>query len=413
MHTDTREEFVHPSRTVHVSYDFKDQAWSYALAHVPRDAVIIANHLDDVTPRLLESKGTGISQKSSVMKSRVIKSLPEAHKPKTVIAASYSIPRVIIAMFQLGYAIVTVYQSRGNQIEHYGYAAFALTVIPYAIMSLINLLGHMLTPDYHALYLVASDVIDEAIKRGCRFDGVVGRLEQDMDDRSAVCEVFDGGERNSGTEFLYSDATISKTFPISVVDYTSQSLAKSWSRNYLKKMAEAILAKAARRRYVNKKVDEVAQDLSASVFIPSCSEFRRLNSYTYPTDKNRSQMTPQGSFGFSSQKSTVDWRVLVCILDAGVIMGIIGGITGLRSGQASNSQLNWILHWYNLGACFSGFEIFDGIQNRAWPEPDMGPPPKYDVWLMLLPCVLYGVPAIGGHIVVLNMLYDWGSCILI
>jgi hypothetical protein len=96
--------------------------------------------------------------------------------PKPVIAASYSLPKAMIAIFQLGFAMWTLYQSKGRQLDYYGYAAFGPTVIPYALMSFVNLLGNMLVPDYNALYLIGSDVMDEAIRRGARFDGVVGRL---------------------------------------------------------------------------------------------------------------------------------------------------------------------------------------------------------------------------------------------
>ena len=146
VYTDTCEQYVHPSKTVQGLYDFKDQGWSYALAHVPRDALVTVNRSENVTPRRLESVGTGNST-SSTLATEVVESLPGHQTPSSpIIAASYSIPKAVIAIVQLGYATVTLYQSRGNQIEHYGYAAFALTVIPYAIMSLINLLGNILTP---------------------------------------------------------------------------------------------------------------------------------------------------------------------------------------------------------------------------------------------------------------------------
>lgn len=375
--------------------DFKDQTWSYALAHVPRDAVLTVNRVDAITPRRLEATGTGISHKSSITAVGSVESLAGSQTPRSpIIAASYSIPKAVIAIVQLGYATITLYQSRGTQIEHYGYAAFALTVIPYALMSLINLFGNMLTPDYQALYLVGSDVMDEAIQRGCRFDGVVGRLVQDMDDKSAMIEVLPSGkdDKKSEVQFTYSEITTKKTLSVSVVDYSSPPLAKF-----------------ARRKYMKKKVEAMSKDLSASVIIPSCSEFRRLNSHTYPTDTNRSHMTPQGALSFTSQKKA-DWRMVICFLFVGVILGIIGGVTGFRVGQASINQLNWILRWYIFGAVFSGFGIWDGLQRRPWPEPDMGQPPKHDIWWMIIPLILYGIPAIGGFVAVIDMLFEWGTC---
>ena len=384
---------MHPSKTIHGLSDFKDQAWSYALAHVPRDAEISTMaDLGGLTPRRLEATGTGISQGSS-MPAECVPTAPIS----PVIAASYSIPKAVIAIVQLSYAIVTLYQSRGDQIEHYGYAAFALTVVPYALMSLINLVGNLLTPDYQALYLVASDVMDEAIQRGAQFDGVVGRLVQDCDDSPAAVEVLprNKDENDGGIIFSYSTMSTSKTFQTSVVDYSSPPLPAF-----------------KRRKFVKEHVQTTAEDLSASIFVPSCSKFRRLSQHSYPTNTNRTQMTPQGAFSFTSLEVVNDWRFVTCLVFAGIILGIIGGVTHFQSGEASTSQSNWILHWYIFGAVYSGFALGDSLQAKPWPEPDMGPPPKHDVWLMILPCALYGIPAIGGFVTVIQMLFEWGTCTL-
>ena len=64
---------------------------------------------------------------------------------------------------------------KGDQIQCYGYAAFGLTVTPYLLMSIVNLLSTILTPDYSAMYLVSSEAMEEARRReGSRFEGIVG-----------------------------------------------------------------------------------------------------------------------------------------------------------------------------------------------------------------------------------------------
>jgi len=70
-----------------------------------------------------------------------------------------------------------LHRIRGDQIAKYGYASFGLTVIPYAIMSFINLLANVLTPDYSSYCLVRSEVLKEAKRRG-KFNGIVGGLEE-------------------------------------------------------------------------------------------------------------------------------------------------------------------------------------------------------------------------------------------
>jgi hypothetical protein len=95
----------------------------------------------------------------------------------TSIASVYSFSKGIMAIFQTVYASMTLYQTRGSQISHYGYAAYGLTVVPYLLMSVINLLGTLLTPDYPTMYLVRSEVMVEAVRpEGAKFEGVVGKL---------------------------------------------------------------------------------------------------------------------------------------------------------------------------------------------------------------------------------------------
>jgi hypothetical protein len=123
----------------------------YTLAFVPRDARFkhdLASHGDS----------------------------PKTH-PNTTISCQYNVVKIVVALAQTVFAITTLYRSRGNQIELYGYAAFGLTVTPYAFMSFVNLLGNLMRPQYSALYLVGSPEMDDALKDGCCFDGVVGKLD--------------------------------------------------------------------------------------------------------------------------------------------------------------------------------------------------------------------------------------------
>jgi hypothetical protein len=93
------------------------------------------------------------------------------------IASSWNIAAGVIALVQIGFAISTLWRARGSQLERYGYAAFSLTVIPYAIMSAINLLGNIATPSYEYLYILRSTVLEEAQKRpGAVIDGTVGMV---------------------------------------------------------------------------------------------------------------------------------------------------------------------------------------------------------------------------------------------
>jgi hypothetical protein len=81
-----------------------------------------------------------------------------------------------VAVFQTVWASFTLWRTRGNQIELYGYAAFGLTVAPYLVMSRVNSISIVLTPDYSAVYLVRTDIMEEAKRHQGHFDGVVGQI---------------------------------------------------------------------------------------------------------------------------------------------------------------------------------------------------------------------------------------------
>jgi hypothetical protein len=77
------------------------------------------------------------------------------------LASSYNFPKILISFIQAIWAIITLYRARGDQIQQYGYAAFGLTVAPYAFMSVMNIIGSLLNPDYPAIFLVRTPLMDQ------------------------------------------------------------------------------------------------------------------------------------------------------------------------------------------------------------------------------------------------------------
>ncbi|GAB1317926.1 hypothetical protein MFIFM68171_08136 [Madurella fahalii] len=99
--------------------------------------------------------------------------------PEMPLGAEYSLFQPIAAVIQAISAGITLYRTRGDQLDRYGFTAFGLTVVPYLVMSIVNFFAHFAVPKYSALYIVQSDILDEAtlrqgdkIPRRC----VVGRL---------------------------------------------------------------------------------------------------------------------------------------------------------------------------------------------------------------------------------------------
>jgi hypothetical protein len=92
------------------------------------------------------------------------------------LSSSYPVLKSAAALIQLAFACFTLYRTSGDQVENYGYTAFGFTVIPYAIMSLINLTANLLTPEYPTLFLVHSDAMDAENQNRKEFDAAVGTI---------------------------------------------------------------------------------------------------------------------------------------------------------------------------------------------------------------------------------------------
>ncbi len=99
----------------------------------------------------------------------------------TKLSYNYSLVKIMVSFGQAIYAIFTLYRTGGDQISQFGYAAFGLTVAPYAVVSILNLLGSLLCPEFPVIYMVESSIMEEARRRGdeYKFQGTVGKLDED------------------------------------------------------------------------------------------------------------------------------------------------------------------------------------------------------------------------------------------
>lgn len=243
--SDSTRAFVSPDTTVHGSFDLKDAKEHYALAPVPRDAVIV--------PPSAEVTATA-----------------------PVIAASYSFPSALIAVLQFMYAVVTLIETiRGAQITTYGYAAFGLTVVPYAMMSLVNLMSALATPAYATMLMVRNEVMEEAEKRHeAQFDGVVGSLVPDPMPQMDVARVSGQASVSPPTEPSSNEKPtpeiVEESDPPSLMQFSCRHDGDATNYIYQVRQSDSRLGDmlSAPRK--------IAYDTSPSVFVPSCSRFRRF-----------------------------------------------------------------------------------------------------------------------------------------
>jgi hypothetical protein len=82
-------------------------------------------------------------------------SISETPEPLALeLACNYSLFKVFAAICQTVYGAIELFNSRGRQLDTYGYAAYALTVVPYILMSLVNLLATICQPQYPSMFIV-------------------------------------------------------------------------------------------------------------------------------------------------------------------------------------------------------------------------------------------------------------------
>jgi len=165
-----------------------------------------------------------------------------SNPPEVKISSSSNVAKAIVAIFQTVYGSLTLYRARGDQLDRYGFAAFGLTVTPYVVMSITNLMGCLMTPSYPMAYLVHSAVLDELSEKHNDghpfFDGTVGTLvETDTVPREIQRTVSGTSESNPSPEgFSYPrltqawldvvglslNLTISSGIPLSIIGILSR-----------------------------------------------------------------------------------------------------------------------------------------------------------------------------------------------
>lgn len=280
------------------------------------------------------------------------------------ISSSYSFAKGIIAIFQTIYASATLYRTKGDQIERYGYAAFGLTVAPYLVMSIINLTGAVLTPDYPTIFMVESEIMEEARRRnGAYFGGTVGKLKP-----------------KEPVKPVKPVTSVKQLFDVSFqIDDQNRTIMRT---NHFDSNAHAIGG------FKNsEEAPQVVSDESLFIVVPQCHDALENSS---PLRSNRR-----------------DLLLLSLTIAVGLIPVAINGILSrFRAGKSTHAQRVWTMTWLAFGV-FVGSTV--ELESRDRMNGD-GDPPTWGSFGVLL---LYCGPAIGGFVVVGQMLMNYGHCIAI
>ncbi|KZT07027.1 uncharacterized protein LAESUDRAFT_743071 [Laetiporus sulphureus 93-53] len=82
-----------------------------------------------------------------------------------VIPRSQSLLKMVASLIQIVSASITLYLSSGNQLARWGYAAYGLTVFPYALMSFMKMIYARLVGDYNCGHVLRTPILEEAERR--------------------------------------------------------------------------------------------------------------------------------------------------------------------------------------------------------------------------------------------------------
>lgn len=307
----------------------------------------------------------------------------------SIISHHSSFSKMLIAMGQTIFAIATLYRTRGNQLSRFGYAAFGLTVAPYAVMSVVNLLGSLFCPEYPTMYLVESSIATEARRRGGYIQDTVGVLHEEsitfQDDQSNSWRAFQSAltfeHSPDGQLVFHADS-----------DHAFTVLEPPIDKDVMGPMLETL--------------------------VPSCSPFV-TNSKFYIKDAARGRkskwvMHTVDQEGFEKEPNSelsnleLGMTVLVSILP----LTIMGSISDFDPGTSTTAQRAWTMAWLIVGIVAGPFFSY-AIHILKEDIDDVEYEPFKTIFSLVLFALLCAAPAIGGFVVVGQMLVAYGNCIRI
>ncbi|KAA8648829.1 hypothetical protein EYZ11_010893 [Aspergillus tanneri] len=323
----------------------------------------------------------------------------EMRKTYFSLSSSYSLASAIIAIIQIIYASITLYRTRGEQVGRYGYAAFGFTVLPYLIMSFVNLLGNLLNPSYTVLYLVWTDLMGEAAERGGCFKGYVGKVAR-------APASIDNIKLFSGTFLEDNDSFW--TFELDPTALNSDDIPSTME---LKEEAA--------------KCDLKGADPSCSIILTTSSTpdkaSKRPPLIICPVCHNLKQVEQATGTWSTVQRfirAPTPFRILLFLISA-LPFAVIGAMSHFNSGSSSTRQRGWTMTWLAVGTLVCNQDLaldlargyFSTKYSRRYGRSKGRYRENIAAYLVeVIFLLVFAAPAVGGWVMVAQMLREYGSC---
>lgn len=265
----------------------------------------------------------------------------------TQLAEQYSFLKSIVAVCQTLYALSTLYKTRGGQIEQFGYAAYGLTVIPYGFMSIVNLVSNIFSSEYSAIFVVET----EGLRR------LRERIEAQGKSRDYFVEDT-VGKLKEGPQF--EEQTEEQTGEM-----------RQRSRGSRGSLFPGFLKRADTIASLQHKRD------------------RDLELRYWPA-------------------------LLLITLSIATYLGILGGLTGFDRGHSTYTQRVWIMLWFAfsvfMGLGWFAVTIEEYFHNDSRSLRDYLSKFGSQELRLVVSGLVYVTPAIGGFVVVGQMIQQYGIC---
>ena len=361
-----------------VVFGFSEPPAQYRFAFVPRNTVVVglANHnpIPVSTPKL---------------------------------SSSFNLVKGIAALLQLLYTSSTLYNTNGSQVNRYGFAAPGLTVLPYAVMSALNLMANLVVPHYPTLYLVRSEVMEEAERRtGLPFNYVVGKVVDESDTDNDVMEGWSEieGSFKDDEKVLHITRSAEEGEKIEICDCSSQRIyvpacprfrrTDDTQTSPLRQFDETHLDGLVFPRYITRNQQALMQSSSIS--------FSQLSSQL--------PQRPERSKKSSRVSDTYDMCLITFVIVAEFFT--ILALSNFSGRQSTLAQRAWIVTWLFTDFLYSAMmylveDIILGSRIKDLPSV------KSSSFLQFVNGIYglsYTAPPIGGFVVVSQILKAYGIC---
>ncbi|KAH8585885.1 hypothetical protein B0O99DRAFT_705576 [Bisporella sp. PMI_857] len=379
------------------------------------------------------------------------------------ISSSYNLVKALVSIVQVFFASATIYKTRGDQIKRYGYAAFGLTVLPYIIMSIVNLVGNLLTPDFPTMYLVRSPEMAEAEHptRGGWFDRVIGFVDVE---RSPIAEAQDEDTVNEESILPTPGVTtqvaknagerVKKVEHASIDHLEPRDTHQSIGAQLLLSLQRMVSAFGFRKPLRTAIEDQREQILEKPCWISKDQESITRNVFLNHIawgEIQGSELPPKGAtaqmpvrpdlhlkvptasnFHYDGSQVWNTGRVMLwtyfAFVMSGIPLAVVGGLTRFETGSSTKPQRVWIMGWLVVGTFVGSIlpfyvasliELFtDGRaepkekEKKGWEYGKLVSWRRLD-WKLVFKIELlfaYAAFAIGGFVVVGQMLKEYGTC---